>query len=202
MRYHRKVRLGIAPYAFALMLATVALALLAPSTALACAWDVWGDTQHGSACDPPSPGVFDTTFSDDGKQTIDFGTSGDVARAVAIQADGKIVDAGYSYFLSAYVFAVARYNSDGSLDTTFSGDGKETTDVGPASDYAFAVAIQTDGKIVLTGYTNDGTNGHDDFAVVRYNNDGSLDSSFSSDGKQTINFGSYDRARLEPFMLR
>ena len=70
-----------------------------------------------------------------------------------------------------------RYNTDGSLDTSFDSDGKVTTEVGSTNDYAYSVAIQSDGKIVAAGYSNNGSN--DDFALVRYNTDGSLDASFA-----------------------
>ena len=69
-----------------------------------------------------------------------------------------------------------RYNTDGSLDTNFDSDGKVTTAIGSANDYALSVAIQSDGKIVAAGYSDNGSN--DDFALVRYNTDGSLDTSF------------------------
>ena len=69
-----------------------------------------------------------------------------------------------------------RYNTDGSLDTTFDSDGVVTTAIGSADDYANSVAIQSDGKIVVAGYSDNGSNG--DFALVRYNTDGSLDTTF------------------------
>lgn len=91
-------------------------------------------------------------------------------------------------------FVLARYNTDGTLDSTFSEDGKQTT--GFTSDFSSAqsIMIQTDGKIVVAGYT--GINYpfpfagllNSDFAIARYKTDGSLDSSFSGDGKQTIDF--------------
>src|SRR5262249_51395919 len=84
-------------------------------------------------------------------------------------------------------FAVARYNADGTLDTTFSFDGKVTTDFG-GDDRAFSVAIQADGKIVVAGASL--TNPGDDFALARYNPDGSLDAGFGTGGKVTTAFGS------------
>jgi uncharacterized delta-60 repeat protein len=72
-----------------------------------------------------SDGTPDTTFDGDGKATIDFFSTSDYGRSVAVQADGKIVIGGQSYRSSAgWDFAVARLNSDGTLDTTFDGDGK------------------------------------------------------------------------------
>ena len=88
-------------------------------------------------------------------------------------------------------FALARYNPNGSLDTTFSGDGKQTTDFGPF-DLANGVAIQANGKIVVVGYG--GSGGANDFALARYNPNGSLDTTFSGDGKQTTDFGGTDQA--------
>jgi uncharacterized delta-60 repeat protein len=127
-------------------------------------------------------GSLDTSFDSDGKVTtpvIDF----DQAHAVAIQADGKIVAAGRTYNGSNNDFAVVRYNTDGSLDTSFDSDGKVTTPVLSSDEWANAVAIQANGKIVVAGFSNNGSN--NDFAVVRYNSDGSLDTSFDSDGKLT-----------------
>ena len=85
-------------------------------------------------------------------------------------------------------FAVARDNTNGSLDTSFDTDGKLNTPFGSTTDTANAVAIQPDGKIIVAGSTYNGTN--DDFALARYNVDGSLDASFSFDGKRTSAFGS------------
>jgi uncharacterized delta-60 repeat protein len=127
-------------------------------------------------------GSLDTTFDTDGKLTTDFGGS-DVAYALAIQSDGKIVAAG----TNGSDFALARYNTDGSLDSTFDTDGKLTTDLG-GTDAANAIAIQSDGKIVVAGKNTV------DFAVARYNADGSLDTSFDADGKLTTNVYGYDTA--------
>ena len=133
-------------------------------------------------------GSLDTTFDGDGKVTTPIGSSTDCAYSVILQADGKIVAAGYSWNGSNYDFAVARYNSNGSLDTTFDGDGKLTTPLGSADDYAQSVALQADGKIVVAGYSYNGSN--NDFAVARYNANGSLDTSFNGSGKATLDFGS------------
>jgi len=134
-----------------------------------------------------STGSEDATFSGDGKVTTAVGSSQDQARSVVLQSDGKIVAAGFSDNGSNYDFAVVRYNSDGSLDTTFSGDGIVTTAVGSALDIANSVVMQSDGKIVAAGYSHNGSN--DDFAVVRYNTGGSLDTTFSGDGIVTTAVG-------------
>jgi uncharacterized delta-60 repeat protein len=137
-------------------------------------------------------GSLDTSFSGDGRQTTDFGDF-DQAKGVALQGDGKIVAIGEVGVGAPGDFAVARYNPDGSLDTSFSGDGRQTTDFG-GSDQANGVALQGDGKIVAVG--QGGPGGTNDFALAlaRYNLDGSLDTSFSGDGKQTTDFGGYDEA--------
>jgi uncharacterized delta-60 repeat protein len=125
-------------------------------------------------------GDLDTSFDANGKVTTDFGGF-DGAAEVAIQPGGKIVAAGSA----AGDFALARYNRDGSLDASFDGDGKVTTDFGGVFEAASAVAIQRDGKIVVAGSTG----AVDDFALARYNRDGSLDTRFDGDGKVTTDSG-------------
>ena len=132
-------------------------------------------------------GSLDTTFDSDGKVTTPIGTFDDLAYAVAIQPDGKIVAAGYSSIGSNVAFALARYNPDGTLDITFDSDGKVITPIGTSGDQAGDVVIQQDGKIVAAGTSSNGSN--NDFALVRYNPDGSLDTSFDSDGKVTTPVG-------------
>ncbi len=136
-------------------------------------------------------GSLDTSFSGDGKVTTDINGGSDVSRNVAIQSDGKIVVSGDSGSPSAYDFAVVRYNTDGSLDTSFSGDGKVITSISAESDYGRAMTIQPDGKIIVAGQVDDPVT-HADFGVVRYNADGSLDTSFSGDGIVQTNIGYHD----------
>jgi uncharacterized delta-60 repeat protein len=84
-----------------------------------------------------------------------------------------------------------RYNADGSLDTSFDGDGIVTTAIGAANDYAQSVIQQADGKLVVAGSSHNGSDS--DVALVRYNADGSLDTGFDGDGKVTTAIGgSYD----------
>ena len=94
-------------------------------------------------------GTLDTTFGEDGLVITDFGSANDYATAVALQADGKIFAAGPtsdpSIDFRAGNFALARYHPNGSLDTTFSGDGLVITDFG-GDEQATAVALQADGK--------------------------------------------------------
>src|SRR5204862_7604868 len=124
-----------------------------------------------------------------GRQTADCGSSNE-ANGGAPQAEGKMVAVGRA----GQDFALARYNPNGSLDPSFSGDGKQRTDLG-GIDQTTGVALQADGKIVAVGAKADNTTGIGDFALARYNPNGSLDPSFSSDGKETTDFGSSgDRA--------
>jgi uncharacterized delta-60 repeat protein len=138
-------------------------------------------------------GSLDKAFNG-GKVTTDFAGADDRGLQVSLQADGKIIVAGYARISNNTDFAVARYHSDGSLDSSFDTDGKQTTAVATGADIATAVAVQADGKIVLGGYTRNG--GTLDFALVRYNTDGSLDTSFDSDGKQITDFESQDNLAL------
>jgi uncharacterized delta-60 repeat protein len=129
-------------------------------------------------------GTPDTSFSGDGKQTVDLGGL-DSANAVAIQPDGKLVIAGQGG--AANDMAVIRLNPDGSLDTSFAPmtSGKAFVDFG-GTDGANGAALQPDGKIVLVGSTS--AVGSGDFAVARLNPDGSVDPTFSGDGKLTLGY--------------
>ena len=131
-------------------------------------------------------GSLDTSFSGDGMLTTDFGSS-DYGSSLTVQADGKILLGGRGNSN----FALVRYNTDGSLDTSFSGDGMLTTDLG-GSDGGSSLSLQADGKILLGGSTYDSNNESKNFALVRYNTDGSLDTSFSGDGMLTTDLGSWD----------
>lgn len=123
-------------------------------------------------------GTLDNGFDGDGKVTTPIGAVGGIAYGMALQPDNKIVLVGAANNGTNLDFGVVRYNSDGSLDKTFDGDGKLTTPVTTAAhDTAQAVAIQPDGKIVVVGSTNNG-----DFGLVRYNGNGSLDTGFGGNG--------------------
>ena len=131
-----------------------------------------------------APGDLDTSFSGDGKTTVNFSTSFDWVNAIAVQPDGKIVTAGVTNFGNGR-FALARQNPNGALDPSFGGDGRVTTDFSRRFDSAEGMALQADGKIVVVG-GSEGLGGR--FALARYNAGGSLDSTFSGDGKLLTNF--------------
>jgi uncharacterized delta-60 repeat protein len=138
-------------------------------------------------------GTLDVSFSGDGKVATNFTAGFDGAFDVAVQADGKIVAVGFAAG-SGGRFALARYDSDGTLDVTFGGDGRVTTNFGAGLDVAFGIALQTDEKIVVTGRVGGGGGR---IAVARYNVDGSRDTSFSTDGKVATDFtAGDDRADL------
>ena len=131
-------------------------------------------------------GTLDQSFGGDGVVMTNFGSGDDFAYGVVLQPDGKIIAAGGAGGAGGR-FALARYNTDGTLDDSFSGDGKTTTDFTARYDYIDAIAIQADGRIVAAGTANYyGSNAR--FALVRYGTDGSLDATFSADGKLTTNF--------------
>jgi uncharacterized delta-60 repeat protein len=145
-----------------------------------------------------SNGTVDTTFGSSGSTIMHFATGPspwvEYPTAIAVQSDGKSVVVGRD----PADFAVARFNTNGTLDTTFSGDGKVLTSIGGPSDTyspddtANAVAIQSNGKIVVAGGTNfSGSSASvvQDWALARYNTDGSLDTTFDADGKLTTDFG-------------
>ena len=140
-------------------------------------------------------GSLDQRFGTDGTVTT-LWTIGGTARDsrindVAMQPDGKIVAVGYVRNGSNKDFAIARYNADGSLDSSFGSGGLVRTDIS-GDDEAHAVAIQSDGKIVVAG--NAYLSGLYAFAAARYRPNGELDISFSANGKATHNFGATDVA--------
>ncbi|HMG76199.1 MAG TPA: DUF4214 domain-containing protein [Pyrinomonadaceae bacterium] len=129
-------------------------------------------------------GSLDSTFGTGGKVTTDFNGGLDAADAIALQTDGKIVLAGFATAGDPHM-ALARYNSNGTLDTTFGTGGKLITNINGTRDFANALAIQSDGKILAGGSTLDSITSFVIFALARYNADGSLDTTFGSGGKVT-----------------
>ncbi|MFZ1296847.1 MAG: delta-60 repeat domain-containing protein, partial [Saprospiraceae bacterium] len=135
-------------------------------------------------------GVLDQTFSGDGKVITAVGTGNDHAYGVASQPNGKLVVVGSSENGASTDFAIVRYNSDGSLDNSFSGDGKLILDIAGGNDEARAVVILSNGMILISGFASVGNS--TDFAIVLLSADGKLVNSFSGDGKATIDFSGTD----------
>jgi uncharacterized delta-60 repeat protein len=175
---------------------------------------VGGDQQFGLARYNPD-GTLDAGFGaggvdGNGRVSTNFdlepngaGTT-DSPAAVALQSDGKIVVVGKTDPVGSDLgdFAIARYEADGDLDPTFDNDGLVTTDFGGTfqGDVANAVAIEgapgdPSFRIVVAGAKSGTTQAQDDFAIAVYEEDGTPDNSFDSDGEQTTEFGKGDVAR-------
>jgi uncharacterized delta-60 repeat protein len=144
-------------------------------------------------------GDLDPFFGENGRVVTDFAFGQDAAWSIAIQKDGKIVAAGWADKdpnpnVTDFDFALARYELDGSLDTSFGIDGRVLTDFGSKEDdMAYAVAIQKNGKIVVAGSTI--TQTQTDFALARYCRNGKLDPSFGDQGRVVTDFnGGIDSA--------
>jgi len=142
-------------------------------------------------------GRLDSTFGSGGRVTPDFGKQWEWAHGVALQPDGKIVVAGSSEDgWDVARFAVARYTTNGALDTTFNGSGKAAVSFEKGSE-AFAVALQRDGKIVLAGWVNL------QMALARFNPNGTVDTSFGANGTGVItnregNWDSWQKVIVQP----
>lgn len=146
-------------------------------------------------------GSLDTSFGNGGIVTTNF-PEGSYASSVALQADGKIIAAG-TVFVDFIIgeasntdFALARYNTDGTPDTSFGNGGQVSTDFFGMEDDAFSVLIQPDGKIVAVGSANNPATYYD-FAAVRYLSNGTVDTTFGVAGKVSNDFGvaGFDRAQ-------
>ena len=146
-----------------------------------------------------SPGDLDTNFSGDGKRTISFGGV-DAANVVLIQPNGRIVVAGSTAKEATAPdrFCVARLRSNGVLDTAFGSGGKRVISFGGSGlgESVFGAALQPDGKIVLAGGSDLRA------AVARLNPNGSLDTTFSGDGKKTFNWRPHDFSRAQAVLVR
>lgn len=140
-----------------------------------------------------SNGSLDTSFGTNGWSSIFFGTIADGALSVTIQSDGKIVIGGVTRVDNDNNdIAIARFNADGSIDTTFDNDGKATVSfdefitepvAGAMPEYLAAIRVGSDGKIVIAGSVLNNTTFNGRVILARFNADGSLDTSFGSGGR-------------------
>jgi uncharacterized delta-60 repeat protein len=126
-------------------------------------------------------GVLDNTFGMNGKVTTAMGAGNSIIHSLALQPDGKILAAGWAWNGTGNDFATARYNPNGTLDSSFGNNGKVTTSIAASNDMGTSVAMMSDWTIVVGGSSFNGQNY--DFALVRYLADGSLDNSFGINGK-------------------
>ena len=167
-------------------------------------------------------GTPDSTFGTNGVVTYDSGNKDDYGRAVVVQTDGKLVVIARSSDAITSVAMILRYNGDGTLDKTFGSNGVVTYEGGYGNDGFRGVVIQTDGKIIVSGYTN--TNTGFDVLTARYGSDGSLDTTFGTggvaihdgghgndgargvgiqaDGKIVVSGGEYNGTDLDILVLR
>jgi len=150
------------------------------------------------ACFNPD-GSIDESFGNNGTTVTPIGNFEDICFALAMQPDGKLLAAGGSNKSMGafdYNFALVRYNPDGTLDNSFGNSGVVITEIGLYNSIAYSIAVQQDGRILLAGETQDSLYAFNDFAVVRYNEDGSLDSTFGTDGKLRMSLSeTYDYAK-------
>ena len=138
-----------------------------------------------------SDGTIDTSFGVSGKVWTDFGDRNfDQARTAVLQRDGKIVAAGFAISHNGGVenFAVARYDSNGVLDPSFSNDGMTQIDFGSCCQSANKVLLQRDGKIVTVGFANSESS-DSDFLLARLDGNGAIDPTFGIGGKVRTSFG-------------
>ncbi len=140
-------------------------------------------------------GGFDQTFAGDGRRTFLFGdgTDPEYGAAIAVQPNGRILIVGSVSTGAGFSVGVARLKGDGTLDHSFAGDGRKTfafpgANFFPPDDEPTRVAVQSNGKIVIAGYSAR-TGGARDMAVARLKTDGSFDHTFSADGRLTFGFG-------------
>ena len=141
-------------------------------------------------------GSLDTSFGQKGIVITDFGPYRDRAHALVLQKDGKIIAGGFCNGASDLLwadFALARYNPDCSLDHSFGSEGKVITPAGAFIDEIHGLALYKD-HIIAVGYTGAESRGSADFAVLRYNMDGSLDASFGEEGRVITDLGGADGA--------
>jgi uncharacterized delta-60 repeat protein len=144
-------------------------------------------------------GALDRTFGTGGKVVAALDSGGDGAQAIALQPDGKIVTAGsviHNNFTLAFI--TARFNPDGTLDTTFGTNGSVETTFGDSEAEGNDVVLQADGKIVVVGFTGAGSyTNNNNIALVRFNPDGTLDQTFGTGGKVVSNTGLATSATLQ-----
>jgi uncharacterized delta-60 repeat protein len=137
-----------------------------------------------------SNGTLDNSFGTNGKVIQSIGSANDSGRSLTIQSDGKILLGGDCSNGSNIDFCIARFETNGTLDNSFGSSGKVIQPIGSSLDYGYSLAIQPDGKILLGGACSNGRNR--DFCIARFNSDGTLDTSFGTNGKVIQNIGSAD----------
>ncbi len=142
-------------------------------------------------------GTFDSTFGVNGRSIVDMSGADDRAYSILLQPDQKIIVAGgFNYDFYNTNFGVARFKTDGTLDSSFGSYGITSIDFSGSVDVAFTAALQPDGKIITGGFINN------HFGLARYKNNGTPDSSFGTNGHLTTDFGSVPEAVYSVFLQR
>jgi len=131
-------------------------------------------------------GSLDTLFGSGGKEVSEVASAPFSSASIVLLVDGKLMLAGGEYTSGTTNgdFVLARFNADGSLDTSFGTGGAVTTDFDGGNDGSWTAAFQADGKILVGGQASVGSD--TDFALARYNANGTLDTTFGSGGKTTV----------------
>lgn len=135
------------------------------------------------------PGTLDFSFGNEGFATSVISEGFNMAKAIAVQPDGKIIAVGHTGTSGSYNVGVVRYNEDGSNDNTFGTDGMVIISATNTNDYALDITFQPDGKIVLGGYIYSSSGSTTDVLVIRLNADGTLDNTFGTAGIVITNLG-------------
>ena len=135
------------------------------------------------------PGACDTIFGNNGIVVTKIGPGTDVALSTIVQEDQKIVSAGYSFDEGQRKFTLIRYDTLGIPDPNFGNNGLAFVSFGTGKSVGTSLILQPDQKLVLSGYANNGA--FNDFALARFNTDGTLDQSFGNEGKIVTSFNSY-----------
>ena len=143
-------------------------------------------------------GSLDTSFGSNGKNVVAVSSIDDVGKSVVVQPDGRILVAGYtgktttennngeSSNTKSYNISLIRLNANGSLDTSFDADGKRIVPFESSQSYGLSATLQPDGRILVAGYFLNESSRNYDFALIRLNTDGSLDTDFDTDGKVLV----------------
>ena len=149
-----------------------------------------GQNTDFAAAKLKADGSLDETFGSNGKVQINVGSGNDHAYAMVVQPDGKMVLAGDAEVGALLQFAVVRVDANGALDSSFGAGGKVILAMPGLNCTALGIALQTDGKTVVVGSANDGSNA--DYLVVRLLTNGTLDPTFGAAGVATIAVGNGD----------
>jgi uncharacterized delta-60 repeat protein len=151
------------------------------------------DRRHVCLVRYNTDGTVDESFGFFGVAYVAVGTLEDKTKDIAFQSDGKIVAVGFMNDGMDDQAFVARFNSDGTVDTFFGLNGYATVDIGGREDRLWSVCITDDDKILVGGYTRDETAMDNDYLFMRFTADGVLDTDFGSNGIRMFHFGANDQ---------